>query len=375
MKKIYNLLVLLAGVLCFVACSDDNDSNPTLRMPTQFVLNTPAYVSGIYDLENTESVLLTCTQPDYGYTAAVVYAVEVSLTEGFDTYKTLPSTYTTARMEVSASEMAVALTGLLEKDEDEFPITIPVYIRLSAALTNGEGEITSNVIELPEVKCYYALDSMVMPEEMYLIGNVTGNWSWTSATKMIPVNDTPGKFWAIQYLGLTEAGDKAEIKFSPVPDWGEDFGFSGANIDDTSLALTAASEADGGNILIGNPGWYLVVVTTAIEGREYVYEVNFLEPDVYLTGDPSGGFDEFNDARKFTVPNGLGEFVSPLTVAEGEMRICVKLEDIEWWKTEFMIFDGKIEYRGNGGDQERVNVGVGQRAYLNFTEGTGRIGN
>jgi len=38
---------------------------------------------------------------------------------------------------------------------------------------------------------------------------------------------------------------------------------------------------------------------------------------------------------------------------------------------EFIVLDGKIVYRGNGGDQERVSVSEGQKAYLNFTDGTG----
>ena len=43
----------------------------------------------------------------------------------------------------------------------------------------------------------------------------------------------------------------------------------------------------------------------------------------------------------------------------------------DWWKTEFIVLDGKIVYRGNGNDQERVKVAEGQKAYLNFTAGTG----
>ena len=41
--------------------------------------------------------------------------------------------------------------------------------------------------------------------------------------------------------------------------------------------------------------------------------------------------------------------------------------------TEFIIADGKIDYRGRGGDQARLNVGAGQKAYLNFTANTGEV--
>ncbi len=50
-----------------------------------------------------------------------------------------------------------------------------------------------------------------------------------------------------------------------------------------------------------------------------------------------------------------------------------KIPGYDWWKSEFMVFDKKIKYRGNGGDQERVNATAGQKLYLNFTSETGEI--
>jgi hypothetical protein len=38
-----------------------------------------------------------------------------------------------------------------------------------------------------------------------------------------------------------------------------------------------------------------------------------------------------------------------------------------------MVFNNKIVYRGNGGDQERVINAVGQKLYLNFGTDTGKI--
>ena len=39
-----------------------------------------------------------------------------------------------------------------------------------------------------------------------------------------------------------------------------------------------------------------------------------------------------------------------------------------------MVFDGKLEYRGKGGDQEPRVAGVaGQKLYINFTQKTGKI--
>jgi hypothetical protein len=51
----------------------------------------------------------------------------------------------------------------------------------------------------------------------------------------------------------------------------------------------------------------------------------------------------------------------------------VKIPDYDWWKSEFMVFDKKIVYRGTGGDQDRINGTKGQQVYLNFTNETGDI--
>ena len=48
MKKIYNslLIAMVAALPLFTACSDDNDSNPTLTMPESFELNMPEFADG-----------------------------------------------------------------------------------------------------------------------------------------------------------------------------------------------------------------------------------------------------------------------------------------------------------------------------------------
>ncbi|MFA6951332.1 MAG: SusF/SusE family outer membrane protein, partial [Lentimicrobiaceae bacterium] len=129
-----------------------------------------------------------------------------------------------------------------------------------------------------------------------------------------------------------------------------------------------------GNIVVANAGWYLVVVKAEIVGRNIVYTVEFNKPEVYLTGDTAGGWDFFDETNKFTVPaDGEGFFTSIPLVATGEVRMCVKLKDVDWWKTEFIVLaDGLISYRGTGGDQDKFTGSAGQKAYLNFMTGEGK---
>lgn len=132
MKKISILAFLFAGMLSFSSCESDRDSNPVLQEPTEFVLNTPAYVNTTYDLANSTSLELTCSQPNFGYTAPTVYAVQVALNQSFDNAIQLDTKYSTAKMNVDASEIAVAVTNLAVaegKTEADFPLVAPLYVR------------------------------------------------------------------------------------------------------------------------------------------------------------------------------------------------------------------------------------------------------
>ena len=371
MKKITIWASLFLGLSLFTACEDDRDSNPILQDPTAFELNTPAYSTAVYDLSKSSSVELTCSQPDYGFTAATVYTVQVSLNNDFTTegaYTTLATTYTTAKMNVDASEIATAATTMAlanGKKEDEFPIVTKMYVRLKAALTTGTGEIYSNVVELQNVRVHFALSPVVLPKTMNIIGSGVGGWDWEkNAIAMIPTYDNNGTFWRMIYVPAN-----GELKFNIEKAWdGVEFGTTATPKDNAGAGLSG-----DGNIVVENAGWYLVVVKAEIVGRNIVYTVEFNKPEVYLMGGTAGGWDVL-DSNLFDVPaDGEGFFISKPFAATDEVRMCVKLKDVDWWKTEFIVLaDGLISYRGTGGDQERISVNAGKKAYLNFMTGKGK---
>ncbi|MDR0658607.1 MAG: SusF/SusE family outer membrane protein [Mediterranea sp.] len=207
----------------------------------------------------------------------------------------------------------------------------------------------------------------VMPENMYMIGS-PWDWNWDNVGEGMVKTHVDGKFWSILYLPVD-----ADIKFCPVKAWDGDFGFSAANLSQESIDRAGLSDS-GGNIKVGTAGWYLIVVTTSPSDGSYTVE--FLEPEIWLVGDvASGGWSPgSNAADKFTVPaDATGEFVSPAFVSDGNLRMSVVIPGADWWQTEFNIIGGAIAYRGNGGDQESVPVTAGQKAYLKFSDGTGRI--
>ena len=198
------------------------------------------------------------------------------------------------------------------------------------------------------------------PQNLFLTGS---NYGWGDTWKQfVPVWGATDRFWSIIYLHEDEA-----FKFAPQAGWVDDFGYTGTTINDIAGAnITSSSD---GNFVVGKAGWYLLVVTN---GLERVIEVR--EPEVYLMGNAAGEWNIIESA-KFKVPaTDDGDFVSPPFVKDGPLRMCVNIDEGNWWHSEFIVSpSGTIDYRGRGGDQYSVEVKAGEKAYLNFTTGKAEV--
>lgn len=225
---------------------------------------------------------------------------------------------------------------------------------LQCPVINGEGlwkvrlDVNNWTYTISEVK-----------PDLFLTGS---NYGWGDKwLQLVPFRESEEDFWTIIYLHEGE-----QFKFAPQAGWGGDFGYTGTTINDEAGAnITSSSD---GNIVVGKAGWYLLKVQNGSTKA-----LTVLQPNVYLIGDAAG---EWNvaDSHKFTVPTTEdGVFESPAFAADAELRMCVSVDGFDWWNSEFMVFNGKIEYRGRGTDQGRVNVKAGQKVTLNFTAGTGEI--
>lgn len=378
MKSIIKTVLLLLGSISFMAaCSDDRDGNPTILHPTTFALETPSYASSTITLSTTDSLAFSWQQPDFGYPAKVNYQIQVSLTGKFTTslkeaakggtadYNELATVYFSKSVQLAASELAQALQDLGGWTKDNVPAKQKVYVRIKAGYPNVD-TLYSNSIELNVVPYY--IEPKQVPEEpdaeLYFTGS---KYRWSTWNQLVPVTETVGKndeatptFWLVVYFDADE-----EFKFAPQTGWGNDFGYNGVKITDNA---GASPSNVNGNIKIGKAGWYLLVVTNDGENRT----ISFEKPEVYLQGPTIGNWD-CKKENMFTAPTTAdGEFVSPAFVATDNVRMCVKLKDFDWWKSEFIVNKaGSIVYRGNGKDPENIPVTAGQRCYLNFSTGKG----
>ena len=411
MKKLSILFSLLMGILFLTGCDADRDDNPVLDLShpqDSIIMNTPTFAGGFYDLQNTDTIFFACTVPNYGFPATVTYALQVSIDEDMSDPTRLTTTYTKNGMKVASREVAIGVTKqMMDKKsfkQEDFPVELPIFMRVHAYIDGVEGSETySNVVKFNMIKTGFALPDVEMPEQLFVMGDFTEN-NWEKAVPTVPINGATSVHWRIAWINSNG------IMTSPVK--------GPANYADDYISVTYKSKTPGfdvdenGKITTNTEGWYLMVIESKCDTDKRTMELSFsFEPAViWLIGtsianpdavgnDGTKGIFAKDDAEKgivancweekelrenftqyvkFETPTKMdGVFVSPpLTSAvtgEGGTRAYVKVKSYDWWKSEFFVFEKKIVYRGNGGDQERVNGYVDQRVRLKFSDDTGEL--
>ena len=302
MKNKYIIGALLVGIISlFASCSDDNDSNPTLIQPKEFVLNTPAYANATIDLEKSTGLELTWSQPKYTADNAPInatYEVQVSPTNSFTVstdeaaadesgekvpdYAVLSNTTQKCNISASAEEMDKALVKILKWTEENVPAEQEMYVRVNAYILEGTSRlnpVASNSVKL-KVKPYYIELKDAVPTMWYLVGNMFGA-KWAN-DKNIGVDALPmflkpnfsydkktgaGEIEYTNYFLTDEFDEKAESAvagFKILPssfDW--DYSMDGGGKLKDNIAYRGSTNSDGGHILAGADGYYTITLNTA----------------------------------------------------------------------------------------------------------------
>ncbi len=396
MKHLYRIMMLplLVLPLLLASCEKDTDSNPTLdlsHVSEGFVLNTPAYAANnTYDLANSESVELTCSQPNYGEGVPYVvrYYVQLAIDPAFKeakneaAFEELSTSFTTARMNVSAAEINNALVNLYQTANPgkDVPETMPVYVKLRAVLdgtmTDTLGQTYSNVITLNSVRASYQAPDAELPTNLFVIGSSIQN-AWNSWKEVPQAAGLKGNYFTVVYV---PAG--GQFKWSETEGIYRDYTNLRSVTDKANADITCNTE-DFNNIKVGNSGWYTLFFTGEItpDGKSINYDLTVYPAEIYIFGTINGGTWSFDDNWKLTTPaDASGEWVSPAFTASGELRVSVKVPDVDWYRTEFTILNGKLFF-GNPTDNWATNFGsdysvacsAGQKLYLNMDMNTGEV--
>lgn len=391
MKTIFKstLLLAVAGLSLLTSCKDDNESNPTLTQPTEFVLNQPA-INGNLDLERSITFTLTWSQPtpynDFNAPVVPTYWVEVSpsgsFTKAFDEnaedntgadYITLDETYSSGKnVEISTETLDRALMQLFVWEETNVPSLLPIQIRVKSAIRDASFKeyytIYSNVISLNTVPYYLELKP-ADPEIWYLVGGCIGDGKWTNSadaigTSLIPMNIVPGYEYdkktgtgEIQYIGYFP--DNAEFKIVKTPgDW-DHYVFCG---DGSDMGTTLRDGGDDpGNIKIEKGGYYKIVIDTKeVKCTITPYEENVtVYPQLCL----AGGFNGWSDTdmnKVFSFDGAKNHFWSYEIESSGDnTRYKVKIPGS--WETNWGYKSG---YAGEPDGDGNIVVPEGKWLFL-----------
>ena len=302
MKKIIkSTLLLLCGMGLFTACSDDNDSNPTLLRPTTFVLNTPAYANSAIDLATSSGIPFTWSQPDYGFPVEAEYQLQVSKDGNFTTnladmdeehltdadYATLKDYYNVPQGSMDINALSNAINQMNGWDADNAPDVATVYVRATAT-TKGAPVIYSNVVSIKVVPTLEVI--VTYPEFIYEIGNESG---WSTAYPMRSPN-LDGIYQSYNWL---DGG----FKFRPNADnwdgdWGQDpSGAYGSLVESGEEDCNKADGAFPDNVF--GAGFYQIDVNiidmtwsvTEVKTISIIGDFNSWGDDVDMAYDPDEG--------------------------------------------------------------------------------------
>lgn len=387
MKKIFKFMLLPALVLplLFTSCDEDRDSNPTLdlsHLAEGFVLNTPALAeNNTYDPYYAKNLVLTCSQPNYGGVPyPVKYYAQVSINPAFVsdptvTHKEL-ATYAEnpSCLDFDAYEVNKAIVSLFRaaNPDANLPDEMPVYIRLRAviggALNQTLGETYSNVITLPSVKA--TIPDAKFTDNLFLIGSSIQT-PWESWKPIPQVEGLEGNYYGIIYV---PAG--GEFKFAT--EINDELGYNQIKeiVDEAGAGISAG---DNQKIKVANAGWYTLHFkgTISKDKKNINWTLTVYKTQVCLIGACIGqsnwGFADENALTPPDDPN--GEWVSPAFTASKELRVSVKVGDINWYSTEFTVHKGDVFWRMKNmpnnwaetmGKDYSVSTAPGKKLYVNF---------
>ncbi len=280
-------MLLLAGAFALTSCSDDNDSNPTLTTPTEFVLNQPAITSAI-DLNYSNTVDFSWSQPraynDFDTPVVPTYTLQISPTASFNhefdanaedntgaDFISLDETYSSGKdVKVVAETLNRALVQLMQWDEQNVPSLLDLSVRVKSAVRDASfreyGVIYSNVISLKAIPYYIELKA-AEPEIWWLIGGdiCDGSWGGDYGKCVIPMQTINGAEYdkktgqgEIQWIGYL-SGNGFKLRGSMEDNWATQWGQG------DSFGSFVKNDGGSGNITVPEAGIYTVSLNTATD--------------------------------------------------------------------------------------------------------------
>lgn len=380
--------LLIGTASLFTACSDDKDSNPSLIQPTGFTLNTPAYVNETVDLESTNELFLSWSQPKYTADNAplqVTYEVQISPSNSFTVstaeadadesgatiadYAAIARTTTQCTYSLLSADLDKALMQIKKWEKSAMPESQSVFVRINAfILENGDrlNSIVSNAIEL-KFNPYYIELKDAAPIMWYLVGNniADGAWSDKPGESSIPMfiqSEFP-------YDKATGAGEITYLNYFNTDGWKiqpADFNWDLGFMSDGNAcgAIFRDGGSDNGNIWVEPEGYYLVTVNTGT--NTCIIKQQDISPTVYDQICMAGSFNDWGDTNMLPA-NKNGEnhvWAAVMEVPAGE-TIEMKFKIADSWDVNWGYGNSNGEVNTCGkATLNGANIGVAEGTWV-----------
>ena len=278
-----SILMAAAGLLLLTGCKDDNESNPTITQPSQFVLNEPAVKENV-DLQKSSVMALTWSQPtpynNFNAPMVPTYTVQVSPSGNFNQaydanledntgadYFELAETYSNGqKAEISTETLNRSLEELLGWGESTVPDKQQIALRVKSAIRDASfreyNVIYSNVVNVTTIPYYIELKP-ADPEIWWLIGAdiADGSWGGDLGKCVIPMQtieaaeyDKKSGQGEIRWIGYL-AGSGFKLRGSMDDNWATPWGQGDGGY--------VKNDGGSSNITVPAAGLYTVTLNTA----------------------------------------------------------------------------------------------------------------
>jgi hypothetical protein len=353
-------MMLLAVTI--VSCEDDDMTqlNDAAYAPATNIQGFGTSLAISKD-KKAETIEVSYTPASYGVDIVKTHTLQFATTADF----TNPATFDVNASDNSFSFTVGALNEFLTEDL-ELPVDeeTTVSARIMTYSLAGVDTLYSSVVSFATTPY---LDILFAPNTFYLFGDGVGRIAQNNKLKLIKVAEEPDDSWIIVWMEAT-----GTFKLCSDADYKGVIGKVGDPVNgEYTLGDT---ENRGEDIPVpGTAGYYTVGVNLATNTL-------LIEPaNIYITGPNVDAWpvSSVTEENRFQQDAENKTMVLTKSLIGGELRLHITHPYISaenWWHAEFIFLDGKIEYRADGGDQDRVNIDGGEKTIeLDFINQTGKI--
>ena len=360
MKKFKYIVILFLAIL-FFSCEDDDiiQLNDSAYVPATNIEGFGSTLAISKD-KKAETINISYTPASYGVNIVATHKLQFAVASDFSNPVTFDANASDNAFSFTVGALNEFLTETLALPVDE---EATVSARIITYSLEGVDTLYSTPINFSTTPY---LDILFAPNTFYLFGDGVGRIAQNNKLKFNKVHSEEA-VWTIVWMEATGTFKLcSDVNYKGV------IGKIGDPVNGEYTLGTVDNRGDDIPVP-GTAGYYTVGINLATNKM-------LIEPaSVYICGDNVGAWPTSSvvEENKFQQNTENKTMTLTKSLAGGELRLHVThpyISASDWWHAEFLFFDGKIAYREDGGDQERVSVNAGERTItLDFINQTGKI--